>query len=253
MPFKTVEPFTPLQYVIGHAEFCGMDIMVSEDVLIPRPETELVVEVAMNVIGSLGHMVKGSKILDLCTGSGCIAIALMARLRSPSIHDEAKGLTKSVTNCRITACDISEKALVVEKDNADRHGLAGDINFIKSDLFDSLNDRFDMIVTNPPYIARHEFAGLQKEVLREPLLALDGGGDGMDFYRRIFSSAGAFLEKGGKIIAEIGFSQLAGINEIIRESGFWLSGAYKDHGGIDRVIVAERCIERQYTTNKIIK
>ena len=168
---RAVEPFTPIQYVMGSAEFCGLDMLVNENVLIPRPETELLVETA-------AALNPARRILDLCTGSGNIAIALMVRLRSPSILSKAEGrvegLTKSGVTCKIVASDISVGALSIARKNAVRHKAAG-IEFVVSDLFDGLKGSFDIIVSNPPYISGPEFSELQEEVLKEPRVALYGG------------------------------------------------------------------------------
>ncbi|MDD5428924.1 MAG: peptide chain release factor N(5)-glutamine methyltransferase [Candidatus Omnitrophica bacterium] len=219
---KTIEPFTPVQYIIGHTEFCGLDIEVNEKVLIPRPETELLVEKAVEVAKS---QKTGVRVLDLCTGSGNIAIAL----------------TKSVSDCKIVASDISEEALDVARSNARRLGVSGRITFIHSDLFTDINDKFDIIVSNPPYIAKFEFETLQEEVLREPRIALDGGDDGLDFYRKIIEAAPSYLKSGGHILFEIGFGQAAQIKEIIvaGRGDFKLIELAKDLNGIDRVIIAQ--------------
>ena len=218
---KTMEPFTPIQYIIGHAEFCGMDLIVNEDVLIPRPETELLVENAVVVARSQGP---GARILDLCAGSGCIAIAL----------------TKAVSACKIVASDISSRALDVARSNAARQGVSDRIEFIESDLFSNIKDLFDVIVSNPPYIARFEFDTLQKEVLKEPIVALDGGEDGLDFYRKIVCSAAGHLRPGGYLLFEIGFGQSNEIRKIIESAGsFRILEIKKDFNGIERVMILE--------------
>jgi release factor glutamine methyltransferase len=218
---KTIEPFTPIQYVIGHAEFCGRDFAVNEDVLIPRPETELLVEEAVAVASNKGQ---GARILDLCTGSGCIAITL----------------TKTISDCRIVASDISGKALDLARLNAGRHGVNGKVEFVQSDLFCNISGRFDIIVSNPPYIARNEFVTLQKEVLKEPRAALDGGEDGLDFYRRIIKDARKHLMPGGYLLLEAGFGQAGRIQNIIEaDSIFKVLEIKKDFNGIDRVIIAK--------------
>lgn len=239
---KTIAPFTPVQYVMGQTEFCGLDIKVNEDVLIPRPETEMLVDIAVDLSYELRVTGYWLRILDLCTGSGCVAIALMVRLSSPSILSKAEGrvegLTKSVSTCKITASDISERALALAAENAKRH-RAERIEFIKSDLFNDLKDPFDMIVSNPPYISGPEFAGLQEEVLKEPRIALYGGEDGLDFYRRIFNAAGKFLNDGGHLIVEIGYGQAGAVKDICEKvEGFRVVDIKKDRSGIYRVIVA---------------
>lgn len=217
---KTIEPFTPIQYIIGHTEFCGLDMVVNEHVLIPRPETELLVERTIIARGQGA----GVRILDLCTGSGCIAIAL----------------TKGVADCKIVASDISREALDVARLNAARNGALEQIDLVESDLFGNISGRFDIIVSNPPYIAKFEFETLQKEVLREPRIALDGGDDGLDYYRRIINGAPAHLNPHGHILFEIGFGQLNEIRRIIEADGiFRVVEVTKDFNGIDRVVRAQ--------------
>ncbi len=232
---KTVEPFTPVQYIIGHTEFCGLDLIVNEDVLIPRPETELLVE---RVSGLAGERVSGLKILDLCTGSGNIAIALTHSLSLSVNADSGNSLTKAIPDCKIVASDISRSALDIARRNAVHHDVSDRIEFIKSDLFGAIEDRFDIIVSNPPYIARFEFATLQKEVLKEPRLALDGGEDGLDFYRKIIQAAPDHLNPDGHILFEIGFGQLDGVRKIIEANGvFEIIEVKKDWNGIDRIVI----------------
>ncbi|MDP3804447.1 MAG: peptide chain release factor N(5)-glutamine methyltransferase [Candidatus Omnitrophota bacterium] len=239
MKVKAIEPYTPIQYVIGQSEFCGMDFLVDERALIPRPETELLVEEAARLVHSQQPMAHGLRILDLCTGSGNIAIALMARLRSPSIATENEGLTKRAPDCKIIASDISEEALALARLNASKHGTGSSIEFVSSDLFSNIKGRFDIIVSNPPYIAGFEFETLQKEVTREPRVALDGGQDGLDFYRRIVNLAPEYLNADGYLIFEIGFGQAGEIKEIIDGAGlFKVTDIKKDFNGIDRVILA---------------
>jgi len=221
---NTVKPFTPIQYIIGVTEFLGSDFIVNEDVLIPRPETEMLVEIAVERAFSFQSSAVGLNILDLCTGSGNIAISL----------------TKKITNCKIAASDISDKALAVARKNAGANGVSGAIEYIESDLFENINGKYDIIVSNPPYIARHEFDTLQEEVRFEPRIALDGGDDGLEFYRRIFREAHKFLKKSGYVIVEIGYGQAKAINGIIVRAGnFKLVDIRKDHNGIDRIITAK--------------
>ena len=219
---RTIEPYTPVQYVMGSARFCGLDLMVDERVLIPRPETELLVEKVGQLVQRPAVGVQHPRILDLCTGSGCIAITL----------------TKPLTHCTIIASDISEGALAVARHNALRQSVTDRVTFVQSDLFSGIEGAFDIIVSNPPYIARHEFATLQKEVLREPRAALDGGHDGLDFYRRIIAEAPRYLKKDGYLVMEIGFGQRRAIEAIAGSSGvFRVTEAVRDHNGIERVLV----------------
>lgn len=260
---KTIEPYTPLQYIIGKEKFFGLDFMVNEHVLIPRPETEVLVNATLDIINAI-HNTQYA-ILDLGTGSGNIAISLMVQLSdltgspplepsraksrcSPSTLNKlrtlgrsaSKGLTKNAANCKIVASDISCDAIEIAKENARLNGVFEKIIFTNSDLFCDIEGRFDLIVSNPPYIAQHEFDTLQKEVLKEPALALDGGVDGLDFYRRIFSTATEHLVYGGYCIMEIGFGQLPAIKKIIKNTKeFKLTDTIIDQYGIDRVIVAQ--------------
>ena len=238
---KTVEAFTPIQYIIGQAEFCGLDFTVNEDVLIPRPETELLVGEAVSVARVKGQ---GSRILDLCTGSGCVAVsiahALMPRQKVGINHELAEGLTKDAFDCKIVASDISSKTLDVARLNAVRHEVDDKIEFVCSDLFCNITGRFDFIVSNPPYIAQKEFETLQREVLKEPRVALDGGEDGLDFYRRISKDARSYLKQGGHILFEIGFGHAGRIRDIIEADGtFKVLEIKKDFNGIDRIIIAK--------------
>lgn len=220
---KTIEPYTPLQYIMGKEKFLGLDFMVSEHVLIPRPETEVLVDTVIGMLCSPQSTVHSPRILDLGTGSGNIAISL----------------TKNVPDCRIFASDISEKALEVARLNARLNDVSDNISFINSDLFEKISGRFDYIVSNPPYIAQHEFETLQKEVLKEPMVALNGGADGLEFYRRIFNAVPQHLEHGGYCIMEIGFGQLPAVKDIIEKTkNFEFMEVIKDQYEIDRVVVA---------------
>lgn len=219
---KTIEPYTPVQYIIGHAEFCGLDIMVDGRVLIPRPETELLVKEAVRLVHSRQSMAHSPCILDLCTGSGNIAIAL----------------TKVLPDCKIVASDISEEALALARKNSSKLGAGSKIEFVSSDLFDNIKGRYDIIISNPPYIAEFEFETLQKEVLKEPRLALDGGEDGLNFYRRIIREAPGYLNSGGYLVFEIGFGQAGEITKIIEGTGaFKVISIKKDFNGIDRALI----------------
>lgn len=233
---NAVAPHTPIQYIIGKAEFCGLDISVDGRVLIPRPETEMLVDAAARSAGNLSLTRSPVRILDLCTGSGNIAIALMVRLSSPSILNKAEALTKGLTNCTISASDISEDALEVARINAARNGLSARIDFVRSDLFSRLEGDFDIIVSNPPYIARSEFGTLPEEVLREPHIALDGGGDGMDFYRKIIPESRLHLNSGGHILMEVGYGQAWAVADMLDSNSYVEVGVEKDFNGIDRIV-----------------
>ncbi len=205
----------PLWYIIGDADFCGYKIKVDERVLIPRPETE---EMAMMAVAIAEE---GNSVLDLCTGSGALAIAIY------------KELEKSNRKVKMTAVDISADALELAKENAEAN--EADILFIQSDLFSRIRGRFDVIVSNPPYIPTAEIDTLQREVKDyEPHLALDGGADGLDIYRRIAAEASKYLNRGGTLIMEVGAGQAADIVKMFRGNSY--SMVVQDFNGIDRYV-----------------
>lgn len=205
----------PLWYIIGDTDFCGYKIKVDERVLIPRPETE---ELAMMVVAAAEE---GNNILDLCTGSGAIAIATY------------KELEKSGRKCKVTAVDISEDALALAQENAAEN--EADVLFIQSDLFSRIRGRFDIIVTNPPYIPSSEIEHLQREVKDyEPKLALDGGEDGLDFYRNIAANASKYLTRGGTIIMEVGEGEAAEVVKLFKGNAY--SMVVQDFNGVDRYV-----------------
>ena len=204
----------PLWYCVGDVDFYGYTLKVNESVLIPRPETEELVYVAKQL------NLTGKTVLDLCTGSGAIAIAIK----------------KQLTTANVYALDISESALEVAKQNATLNGA--DITFIKSDMFENLGElKFDLIISNPPYIKSEDIPKLQKEVKDfEPLSALDGGEDGLDFYRIISNRAKDYLVDGGVLLLECGIGQAKDIAELL--SGYKTVEIIKDLEGIDRIIKA---------------
>lgn len=204
----------PLWYVVGDTDFYGYKLSVDENVLIPRPETEELCAYAIN------HINSNSKVLDLCTGSGAIAIAI-----------------KLKTNATVTAVDVSSEALQVAKTNAINNNA--DIEFVKSDMFSNVTGAFDFILTNPPYIKTADLKDLQSEVQFEPKLALDGGVDGLKFYRIIAENACNFLNDGGMIIAEFGIDQAEDIVKIFKETNkFTNVQVIKDVNGINRILKA---------------
>ena len=210
----------PIQYIINNQEFMGLDFYVDENVLIPQPDTENLVE---EVIFSVSKDKKDSKILDLCTGSGAIAIALK----------------KHIPNSNITATDISHQALEVAKKNAKNNNV--DICFLESDMFNKINTKFDIIVSNPPYIKTNIIKTLAKEVQNEPHIALDGGEDGLLFYRIIVENAYKYLEDQGYLCLEIGYDQKDEVIDIINKSKNY-EGVYfkKDLSGNDRVVICKK-------------
>ncbi len=205
----------PLWYIIGDADFCGYRIKVDERVLIPRPETEELVMLAVAAAE------EGQSVLDLCTGSGAIAIAMY------------KELEKAGRKVQMTAVDVSEEALELAKENASIN--KADVQFVRSDLFSDLRARFDLIVSNPPYIPSSTIPTLQKEVKDfEPHLALDGGADGLEIYRKIASEAPKYLTRGGMLVMEVGEGQAADVIKLFTNSAY--SMVMKDFRGIDRYV-----------------
>lgn len=204
----------PLWYILGDTEFYGYKIKVDERVLIPRPETELLTEQVLRTAE------QGNKVLDLCTGSGCIAIALAK-----------KGAEKELI---VTASDISADALALAQENAKRNGA--DIKFIESDLLDGVRGKFNIIVCNPPYIKSGDIPGLQKEVQFEPKGALDGGEDGLDFYRRLAKEAPRHLVKGGTLFMECGIGQAQEIVKLFKKFDYTMVS--RDYNDVERFVRA---------------
>ena len=220
--FINIEKLTkgvPLQHITHLQEFMKMDFFVDENVLIPRPDTEILVEETIKI----AQRMKAPKILDLCTGSGAIAISI----------------AKNVSNAEIYAVDISEKALKVARKNAERLEVVKKIKFIKSNLFNEIGkNKFDIIVTNPPYIKKEDIQYLSDEVQNEPLLALDGGLDGLDFYRKILNQAIDYMKFDGYICMEIGYNQKEEVLELIKQNNQYTDTySKKDLHGNDRIIV----------------
>ena len=201
----------PLQYVVGNADFYGYTLKVDKRVLIPRPETEQVTEKA------LSFAAKDMRVLDMCTGSGAIAIVLAAK-----------------SGAQVVAADVSADALAVARDNAQAIGV--DVTFVQSDLYASIEGAFDLIVSNPPYVKHGEMAALAPCVKKEPALALDGGEDGLDYYRRIIADAP--LREGGVLVLEIGADQGDDIRKLL-EARFGSVEILKDYNGLDRIAVAK--------------
>jgi release factor glutamine methyltransferase len=221
----------PLPYLTGHIEFYGLDMTVNAHVLIPRPETETLVDLALGKVEGLRSVlskVEGRlSLADVGTGSGCIAIAL-------AVH---------APQARIMALDLSPDALDVARANAGRHGVADRITFLQSDLLAALPKAVDLIVANPPYIAADEWPGLPREVREhEPQLALDGGPDGLDVIRRLLEQAPARLRPGGALLVEIGAGQGAAATRLARQLYPSADVAIQpDLAGRDRVL----CVETQ--------
>lgn len=206
----------PLQYILGETEFMGLTFHVEPGVLIPRADTEILVEKA------LAWMKPGARVLDIGTGSGAIAVSL----------------AKLGRQAQVTAVDVSDRALEIARRNAERNGAA--VEFVKSDCFSALKgQKYDMIVSNPPYISEDEMRGLMPEVTREPELALFGGADGLDFYRRISREAPEYLNEGGCLLFEIGWLQKDAVSALVK-AHIGEPFALRDYGQNWRVVGAKK-------------
>lgn len=218
----------PLQYITGHQEFMGLDFKVNENVLIPRYDTEILVETVQKMIEEYliqNHrgirQNKDISMLDMCTGSGCIGISI----------------AKLCNLKNVTCVDISKEALAVAEVNA-ASNAASFIKFVNSDLFANIKGKYDFIVSNPPYIRTDEIAGLMREVKAfEPKLALDGDVDGLKFYKKITEEAVRHLNSGGWLMYEIGCEQGVKVSELMKENGFANVEVIKDLAGLDRVVI----------------
>lgn len=221
---KYVELLTqgePIEHITHQKEFMKLNFYVDENVLIPRQDTEVLVEEVMKI----AKKIRAKKILDLCTGSGAIAISL----------------AKYLENIQLTALDISGKALDIAIANAKNNHVQNKITFVESNLFQNLGqEKYDMIVSNPPYIRRKEIESLDREVKKEPRLALDGGEDGLDFYREIIDRGYEYLKYGGYICLEIGYDQKEEVMQIIKDKKQYIETyCKKDLYDNDRVIVTK--------------
>ncbi len=204
----------PLQYITGEQEFMGIPFRVNEAVLIPRQDTETLVEEALKITRP------SMKVLDMCTGSGCILISIL----------------KNVVDVEGYGYDISKQAIKVAKENAKLNNV--NATFERSDLFEEVVDKFDIIVSNPPYIPTDVIGGLMPEVaVYEPMQALDGKEDGLHFYRRIVAEASEYLNPNGRLLFEIGHDQGEAVSALMREAGFSGVRVIKDLAGNDRVVI----------------
>ena len=203
----------PLQYVLNSANFYGYDFYIDNRVLIPRPETEELVNY------SLKYITENSCVLDMCTGSGAIAVTVALK-----------------AGCKVVAADISDGALEVAKKNAS--DLNVPVEFIKSDKFADITGEFDVIISNPPYVKTDDIKTLQKECLREPYIAFDGGSDGLAFYRDLILNAKNHLKKGGALIFEVGLGEAQSVGEIFAENGYFGVEIIKDINGTERIVKA---------------
>ena len=218
---ELVKQGEPIEHITHQKEFMKLNFYVDENVLIPRQDTEILVEEVMKI----AKKTRAKKILDLCTGSGAIAVSL----------------AKYLENVEITALDISGKALDIAISNAKNNHVQDKITFVESNLFKNLGqEKYDIIVSNPPYIRREEIEKLDREVRKEPRLALDGGEDGLDFYRKIIAEGYAYLKYGGYICLEIGYDQKEEVMKIIEDKKQYTNlYCKKDLFDNDRVIVAK--------------
>jgi len=220
----------PVAYITSHREFWSLDFVVTPEVLIPRPETELLVERALKLATRLPAM-SALNILDLGTGSGAIAVSL----------------AKEFPQARISAVDISAVAIEIACLNARRHGVEDRVEFFCGDLFEPVTEEregYDLIVANPPYIRNGDLAGLAPEIREwEPIMALDGGADGLLYYRRIIAGAGEYLKGGGSIVLELGDAMGEAVARLFADAGgFEPAQVYRDYAGKERVIAAAKLL-----------
>lgn len=214
----------PIQYILNKQEFMGFEFYVDENVLIPQPDTEILVEEVVDISKKINNYSNELRVLDMCTGSGAIAISL----------------SKLIENASVSASDISDGALNVAKENAIKNSV--NIEFYKSDLFNDIskNVKFDIIVSNPPYIQTEVIKGLSKEVQSEPFIALDGGEDGLVFYREIIKNAKDYIVEDGYLALEIGYDQKESVTNLLRENGYKNIYSKTDLAGNDRVVVGQK-------------
>ncbi len=211
----------PVQHILGEQNFFGLPFYVNGDVLVPRQDTEILVEKALEKVKD------GDRLLDLCTGSGCILISLLHEAEEKDMKVKGVGL------------DLSEKALVLAKKNAERNTVISCSEWIKSDMFEKAEGKYDMILSNPPYIPTAEIEKLMPEVKdHDPRMALDGDRDGLKFYRILAKEAPPFLKEGGSLFLEIGAEQAEDVTALLEENAFKEVKVVKDLAGLDRVVCA---------------
>ncbi len=212
----------PIQYILGYTEFYGLKIKVESGVLIPRPETELLAEEAIKIISKFEIRNSKFKFLDLCTGSGCLALAL----------------AKEFPEVKVYGADTSEVAIRYAKDNVELNNI-NNVTFLRGNLFEPFKNLFfDLIVSNPPYIRKDNIKNLQIEVKDwEPVEALDGGIDGLDYYRMIIPGARGYLKENGYLILELGVGQSDAVRKLAEDEGFKNISLVKDYAGIERIFI----------------
>ena len=210
----------PIQYITNKQEFMKLDFYVDENVLIPQPDTEILVEKAIEEAKKIENV----EILDMCTGSGCIGISI----------------AKNIENAKVTLVDISENVIEIAKKNALRNKVESQLTFIQSNMFEKVEKKFDIIVSNPPYIKKEDIKLLPKDVQKEPKIALDGGTDGLVFYSRIAKSAYKHLRRGGYLCLEIGYNQKLQVKKIIEGQKRYINFyCKKDLCENDRVVITQ--------------
>lgn len=212
----------PFQYITNYQEFMKLDFYVDNNVLIPRADTEILVEEAIDIIKNLKNKEK-VKVLDMCTGSGAIAISI----------------AKYVDNAEVYGIDLSEEALEIARKNSISNNVEEKCTFIKSDMFENINGKFDIIISNPPYIKTKVIESLDDNVKKEPMMALDGGETGLDFYKILAEKSCEFLNKNGMLFLEIGYDQKEEVMDLLKTN---YKNIYykKDLAQNDRVVVAEK-------------
>ena len=214
-----IQNHMPIQYIVQNQEFMKMDFFVNENVLIPRQDTEIVVEEAIKIINKN----KLEKILDVCTGSGAIIISI----------------AKYTKASNLVAIDISTKALEIAQKNAISNNVNNRIKFIQSNMFENVKEKYDLIISNPPYIKTAVIQELDEEVKREPITALDGGNDGLNFYKIIAENAKKYLNTNGYLVLEIGYDQKEEVINLLRINKYKDIQCIKDFGNNDRVIICK--------------
>lgn len=219
----------PLQYIIGQWDFCGIPLIVDRRALVPRPETEILVDLAVNKAKALASEKQTFNILDLGVGSGNITLALL----------------KNLSNANVTAVDISPEALALARENVKKHDLDHRVHFLCADMMEYLKDAagqkktFDMVISNPPYIPTSQMSTLPADVQQEPSVALDGGADGLEFYRSIIKYGRRILTVEGLLALEIGDDQRVGIEAIFHQHSYYRDITfYKDYVGTERIVMA---------------
>ena len=221
----------PLQHITGVQEFMGLEFIVNEHVLVPRQDTEVLVESVLEVLEP------GMKVLDMCTGSGCILISLM-KLYGTSQAETTGEVTEDEKMLCGVGVDISEEALKVAKANGEKIGVKAE--FIQSDLFENVRGEYDVIVSNPPYIRTVVIEELKEEVkCHDPFIALDGKEDGLYFYRKIVEKSLEYLSDGGRLLFEIGHDQGEEVKKLMEQAGFTGVTVKKDLAGLDRVVLGK--------------